>query len=260
MYPVSPLPELQLCRMCLYLVKGATAYDDPKMGITYILVLSQAIYLPKDVGHTLLCPNQLRCNGLEVDDIPRHLAPRSKPSKHSIFIPEDGVRLAIRIKGPVSVFDSRTPTPYELETCKWLHLTSDKPWDPHSESFDKEEEKLEFMPELHQQHWHIMSINRNLTDISASFDDLNLLHRSICVISTQKKPSISEEALAQRWGIGLETASKTIQVTTQQGVRNVTGHLECRFKTKQAHSRCPHLSGRHGHASVCNCIQMIFDL
>jgi hypothetical protein len=30
------------------------------------------------------------------------------------------------------------------------------------------------------------------------------------------------------------------------GVRNVSGHIECRYKTKQAHLRYPQLAGRHG--------------
>jgi hypothetical protein len=57
---------------------------------------------------------------------------------------------------------------------------------------------------------------------------------------------ITGEVLAKRWGIGLDSAFKTIQVTTQRGIRNVTGPLERRLKTKQAHSRYPHLGGRHG--------------
>ena len=52
--------------------------------------------------------------------------------------------------------------------------------------------------------------------------------------------------MAKRWGIGLDSAFKTFQVTTQRGIRNNTGPLECRLKTKQAHSRYPHLGGCHG--------------
>jgi hypothetical protein len=91
-----------------------------------------------------------------------------------------------------------------------------------------------------------MSLQRNLCDISESFDDAFFLNRFVKMTSTSaKKPGVSHEQLAQRWGIGLETAAKTIQVTTQRGIRNVSGHLEQRFKTKQAHLRYPHLSGRH---------------
>jgi len=114
--------------------------------------------------------------------------------------------------------------------------------------FNDEEEKLEYLHEhvINQNDRHIMSLSRNLINISDSFDDYSFLNRSIQVATTAKKPRVSSEQLAQRWGIGLDTAAKTIHVTTQRGVRNVTGHLERRLKTKQAHSRYPQLGGRHG--------------
>lgn len=129
------------------IVKAATAYDDPLTGITYILVLGQAIYLGNDVENTLLCPNQLRYNGVTVDDCPKHLAPRDNPSTHSIFIPDQQVRVPLRLVGPVSVFDTRTPTKEEIDTCKWVTLTNDEHWDPQSAMFNEEEEKVEYLCE-----------------------------------------------------------------------------------------------------------------
>ncbi len=38
-------------------VTAATAYDDPSNGITYILILGQAIWMGDKVECTLLCPN-----------------------------------------------------------------------------------------------------------------------------------------------------------------------------------------------------------
>ncbi len=86
-------------------------------------------------------------------------------------------------------------------------------------------------------------------NISEAFDDSNMLQSSRIVQvvnSGNHKPIVTGELLAKRWGIGLELAFKTIQVTMQRGIRNVTGPLELRLKTKQAHSRYPHLGGRHG--------------
>ena len=57
------------------IVKAITAYDCPTTGATYILVLGQSLYLGDSVDCTLLCPNQLRSNGVIVDDVPMHLAP-----------------------------------------------------------------------------------------------------------------------------------------------------------------------------------------
>jgi hypothetical protein len=126
------------------IVKAATAYDNLQTGETFILILGQALYMGEHVESTLLCPNQLRYNGVEVDDCPKHLAPPNKPSTHSIFIPESQLRLPLCLKGPISLFDSRSPTQYELEHCKWVHLTNDEVWDPHStEQLQDNEERVE---------------------------------------------------------------------------------------------------------------------
>ena len=34
-----------------------------------------------------------------------------------------------------------------METCKWIHLTDEHFWDPHSEAFMKEEQKYDDMQE-----------------------------------------------------------------------------------------------------------------
>jgi hypothetical protein len=72
----------------VFIFKAATAYDDLVTGITYILVSGQSIYLGNDVEHTLLCPNQLRYNGVTVDDCPKHLA-----------LPEQQVRVPLYLLG-----------------------------------------------------------------------------------------------------------------------------------------------------------------
>lgn len=54
-------------------VKAATVYTESHTGTTYILVMNQALYFP-DLDHCLLNPNQMRSNGVIVDDCPKHLS------------------------------------------------------------------------------------------------------------------------------------------------------------------------------------------
>jgi hypothetical protein len=54
------------------IITAATAIDNPKTGETTILVIGQAIYMGEKVQNTLLCPNQMRANGIQVDGIPMH--------------------------------------------------------------------------------------------------------------------------------------------------------------------------------------------
>jgi hypothetical protein len=123
------------------IVKAATAYDSPT-GETYIIVIPQALYLGEYLDYTLLCPNQLRHNGVIVDDIPRHLAPDPEFATHSIFLPEDSTRIPLELNGVISGFPTRTPTLEEIENCKWLTLTSELEWDPHSLDFAARERQI----------------------------------------------------------------------------------------------------------------------
>jgi hypothetical protein len=126
------------------IVKAATAYNDPVSGTTYILVLGQAIYLGDNVEAPLLGPNQLRYQGVIVDECPKHLAPHNSPSTHSLLIPEEHLHIPFKLKRPVSVFDTRIPTKTEINTFRWIVLTGDEMWDPHLDSFQEEEDKIEY--------------------------------------------------------------------------------------------------------------------
>ncbi len=124
------------------IVTAATALDDPKRGITLILILGQAVYLGDKVNTTLLCPNQLCYHGLIVDDVPMHLLHQTPPSTHSIYSPVEDVTIPLSLKGCISYFETRTPTPDEIHTCKWVSFTDEFFWDPHSEQFQENENKL----------------------------------------------------------------------------------------------------------------------
>jgi hypothetical protein len=56
------------------IVKAALAYDDAETGETFILNINQALYFGSKVAHVLLNPNQMRSNGIIVEDVPRHLS------------------------------------------------------------------------------------------------------------------------------------------------------------------------------------------
>jgi len=116
---------------------AALAWDDPKTGQTYCLILNECLYLGKHLRHSLLNPNQLRANGVRVDDVPRQFSPTST---HSIFVQADGLTIPLQMHGVISGFLVRSPTPEELRDCKHIELTSDFEWDPSSRTFaDKED-------------------------------------------------------------------------------------------------------------------------
>ncbi len=211
---------------------AATAYDNPHNGSTIILILHQALLMNDKVENTLICPNQLRANGIIVDDVPIHLSPAWQPSTHSILSPEDDIRLPLALKGIISFIETHTPTQEELDTCKWVVLTSEASWDPHLTSFNENEYLAMNAPEpkdralLHSKSHHPnrQLLLNDLSCISSIFDDsyINVSVNS----TTNRAPKVTPEQLSQRWGIGLQAAKDTLKVTTQKGIRHITGLIE----------------------------------
>jgi Reverse transcriptase (RNA-dependent DNA polymerase) len=69
--------------------------------------------------------------------------------------------------------------------------------------------------------------------------------REIWALSTKERgPILTKEILAQRWGIGLDTAHRTLTATTQSGIRRVLHPVERRYRTRQSHLRFPTLNTR----------------
>ena len=130
------------------IVTVAVAYDCPITFVTYILFFHQVLHF-KDLNDHLLCPAQLRYNGITVNDTPlRDLPPHQRtPDQHSILehSPASPLHIILKLQGTTSYFDTRTPTDSEIEsedTCVHKHMTMDTHWEPHNESFAQEEEIL----------------------------------------------------------------------------------------------------------------------
>ena len=95
----------------------------------------------------------------------------------------------------------------------------------------------------------------NIESSSTSGDGLDVIPDPICEvaeknrwvagIATKERGSvITKEVLARRWGIGLDTAHRTLTATTQMGIRKVLHPIERRYRTRQAHLRFPNLNTR----------------
>ncbi len=108
-----------------------TVWTDPVDSQSYLLVIHQALYFGDTMRHSLLTPNQMRCQGVTVDDCPRQFDPTSS---HSITVPrEDGPSLSIglEIYGAISAFETRKPTQEEIENLPRAELTGTT-WDPNN--------------------------------------------------------------------------------------------------------------------------------
>ena len=224
----------------------ATAYDCPVTGRVYVLVINEALYFRDKMHHTLLCPNQLRAHGLKVDDCPRQY---DKNSTHSISIPDTDLTIPLSLRGVISGFTTRRPTEGEVDDLS-LHveLTSDVDWDPYALTFSGDEA-------LHDDAWKERttlasvsttalptptpcpccqdSLDFGAVDPTHYYDRLvaslrcdhsttvSLRRDASAVVRTGISSEISPEVVAKRWHVGLTAATRTLQVTTQLGVRTL---------------------------------------
>ena len=272
-----------------------TAYDCPTTGVVYLLTIHEALYFGDSMHCTLLCPNQLRMHGIEVQDVPKQFMPSSL---HAIIARTDPPTiLPLELSGVISYITTRLPTLEESDDphVVRLELTSSEPWDPYDDMFQVKEqeairnassmnivsdasnrnrmiasahavqhteEMLDYShaqapEEFSQQHLAqrlIAAINVAPDDISGysceGYMDKDVYSpdlpvHTIKALSTAERASvITKEILASRWGCGLDTAKRTLLVTTQAGIRKTIYPCERRMKTKRNHLRFPSLNTR----------------
>ena len=107
------------------IVTGATAYDDPVTGETFILIVNEGLYYGTRLDHSLINPNQIRSYGIPVWD-----NPYDNMHGLSIDVSEDFI-INLTTKGTKIFFQSRSPTRNELEDEKaHITLTDLQAWNP----------------------------------------------------------------------------------------------------------------------------------
>jgi hypothetical protein len=107
-----------------------------------LIGIRHAIIGGDDQRNMLLCPNQIRTYGGEIDSCPKFLS--QGKSIHGIkIIDEEGSEwyFPYQLKGCMSVLPIRKPTQQELETCPIVWLTSDQPWEPNAIDWEEQEKR-----------------------------------------------------------------------------------------------------------------------
>jgi hypothetical protein len=126
----------------LDLVSAALAYDCSETGETVIMRIHQAVHVPTMIND-LLCPMQMRANEIGVQECPKFLQEHQDDTSQALKITQDGENMLIplALRGVVSYFPTRKPTPAEFQTCRRAELTFEEPeWDPSSTTFQEQED------------------------------------------------------------------------------------------------------------------------
>ncbi len=247
------------------IVSGVLAYDDPYTGRTHMLVVHQAISMPQ-IEHNLLCPMQMRQNDVEVDERPKFFTVKPTEKSHAIVAKNEAEELIIplQLDGMTSYFATRKPTKDEFEgSDSVFELTAQGPeWDPQTTSYAEQEaamldhkgeviEKAEHPPFYICHLESCTKMDREDHEFDFEFGMALEANRSVSAVDakvpaemaaggldSQKRPPLEAKVLAKRWHISEDAARRTLQKTTQRGVRTVLNPaLSRRFQSNDRQLR-----------------------
>ena len=127
----------------LPIVDAVIVYDCPYSMKSFLLLIRNALYL-EQAHDNLVPPFLLREAGLHVNECAKlHALPHPTEEHHSIFFPDEDLRIPLQLNGIFSYFYHRAPHLEEIDNLKVLFLTPDSAtWDPHSLHFHDQEARL----------------------------------------------------------------------------------------------------------------------
>jgi hypothetical protein len=227
-------------------VSGVVAYDDPETGRMLHLIINQAIHIPH-LDHHLLCPMQCCVNDVTINYLPKFLAADPTDQTHALTLtnPNHPLQLVILpfiLRGVMSLLNVRSTTINEFNSHDHLrlHLTSETlTWDPTTDLYEQQEQAMMDYsgnivrdaavrgPKLILD--KLLSLTTDLADLTHDCNFHQVLTSHVIVSSVDaslsghvrlhKTAPIDFMTLAGRWMIALDRAKKTLQQTTQWGVR-----------------------------------------
>ncbi len=127
----------------LDVVHAAVVYDCDQTGHSYVLIIYNALHVPS-MECSSIYPFIKRFTGIVVDECPKFLANIPSVAHHSIYFPDQDLRVSLALDGIVSYFPCRIPRGEELaDHSLFLPLTPplDK-WDPHDVIYKRQEESM----------------------------------------------------------------------------------------------------------------------
>ena len=129
------------------IVSGAIAYRHHLTGQQYHIVIHQAVHIV-DLNHHLLCPMQVRMNGVTVNDCPKFLCPAPTLESHAIVATDEHgneIILPLLLNGVTSYLPclSLTQEEWDLQEHPRITLTADHlTWTPSATTFSEQEEAM----------------------------------------------------------------------------------------------------------------------
>ena len=204
-------------------------------GRAFILIGHEMLYFGDQMDKSLLCPNQIRHHGGRVQD------DYTRDEPFGIGLEGGDVFIPLKMKGVAVGFDSMMPTSAELEELPHVVMTSSNPWKPKDVELRSIAQASVYEPRAR----YIHETDMVLGDISGALVEHISNERIVAsVTTTDKHSSVTPENISRKWRVGLESAKKTLQVTTQTGVRTTIHPFVRRFRVDHLNWDNRFLKGR----------------
>ncbi len=120
------------------IIDAVCAYDCPKSGQTYLLLLRNGLHMPSN-DHNLIPPFLMREAGLAVNDKPKIHCENPSVEDHSIYCGDHDLRIPLQLEGIFSYFPTRALTLNEMEYPERLPIICVTPdsqvWNPYDKSY-----------------------------------------------------------------------------------------------------------------------------
>ena len=226
-------------------VNCAVAYDCTITQQTYILIINNALFM-RSMEMNLIPPFIMRLNGLEVNECPKFMSNNPSIENHSIYFPEDNIRLPLQLRGIVSYLPTRAPDEDDMYKHLHYHLSPQRPtWDPHNTSYSSQESSmLDYNGEITSRKRKRITNNTIAASMTQDNEDdpiriCSILHSISTSLNVQpfayklsekkyeiksirsgKRTGITATQLSKLWTISPEIAQMTIDSTTQYCIRS----------------------------------------
>ena len=220
----------------------------------YMLIGHEMLFFGSSLKQSLLNPNQLRMAGVTVVDDPT--------VEHGFGIHTDQIFIPFQTAGTTVYFESEAPTLEQVEDLSIPHivLTSEEPWDPQTVQLRPHFRGTYRTDKFAVQHissiatgtkailMEAMTVEtgmEHLIEISPVLCPHELDRRLIHAVKYETRHSeVNAQEIAKKFQISLETAERTLQMTTQQGIRQAIHPLTKRYRVDHLYLNRRKLPGK----------------
>ena len=205
----------------------ATVYTDED-GHDHLLIFNQALYFGNNMSHSLINPNQIRITGTILNDNPFD-------RDANFGIDHENLNLPFKTDGTTIYFSSRPPTDAELKDLMPIVMTDDEPWDPSTVNLREcavaKVAQVTIKGSVSEADCVLASISDSLVEERMAQQLISSVNvKTSQLVSNTRHSKVTPEHLSRTWNVGLDTAKKTLKMTTQSGIRHALHPLHRRYR------------------------------